>query len=73
MEMSLISAIHQDGHFKTQKLEKLIRKELHIQNLREKIEKVTNNRIECLHKKSGKNGEHYIQSKRNQYHWILPT
>lgn len=56
MQTSLIIKYHQEGHFKSQKLEALINKEFYISNLRNKIEKVTSSCIECIlaEKKAGK-------------------
>lgn len=56
MAFSIISKVHQDGHFKHQKLESLIKKEFFIQNLSRKIDAVITNCIECIlcNKKGGK-------------------
>lgn len=56
MALSIITKIHQDGHFKHQKLEAFIKKEFYIQNLSKKIDSVIANCIECIlcNKKEGK-------------------
>lgn len=56
MQTNLISKIHQNGHFKTLKLEKIINKEYYIPNLHEKINQVIVNCIQCIlvDKKEGK-------------------
>lgn len=56
MEMNLILKVHQNGHFKTKKIEAMLKKEFFIQNLQHKIEKVITNCIECIlaERKTGK-------------------
>lgn len=48
MQMNVILKAHQDGHFKTAKLEALLNKEFFIPNLRSKIQSVIDNCIECI-------------------------
>lgn len=48
MEISIITKIHQESHFKTKKLEMLINKEFYIPNLLQKINRVIANCIECI-------------------------
>lgn len=48
MQMNLILKIHQDGHFKTAKLEKIISKDYFIPNLHEKNNNVIANCVECI-------------------------
>lgn len=56
MELNIILKAHQEGHFKTQKLESVIKIEFYISNLRTKNEKFVSNCIECilLDRKAGK-------------------
>lgn len=56
MQLNIIQKAHQDGHFKTKKLEALISKDFFIPNLISKIDTVVTNCIECIlsDKKEGK-------------------
>lgn len=56
MQISLIKAYHEEGHFKNPKLEKVIKKEFFIPDLRNKINQVIQNCVPCIliDKHSGK-------------------
>lgn len=70
MQTSLINEAHQHGHFKSQKLEKLIEKEFFIPNLRNKIELVTLNCVLCIlvDRKQGKKEGILHPISKNRYH-----
>lgn len=48
MEIPIIMKAHQQGHFKQQKLETIIKKEFFIPNLAGKIKEVVENCVECI-------------------------
>lgn len=56
MQFEIIRRTHDQGHFKTKKMEELIKREFHIPKLREKIDRFVKNCVTCIltDRKAGK-------------------
>ncbi|GBM38092.1 hypothetical protein AVEN_40968-1 [Araneus ventricosus] len=58
MELEIIRGVHNEGHFAEENTEDLLKRDFYISNVKNKIEQVTMNCIECIlcNRKRGKGG-----------------